>query len=39
MSTPDTETGHEVEVGDMIWVYGEMNIVFDPEKYDNTYWE
>ncbi|MBL0017416.1 MAG: hypothetical protein IPP17_13540 [Bacteroidetes bacterium] len=36
---PVTETGHEVEVGDMIWVYGEMNIVFDPEKYDNTYWE
>jgi hypothetical protein len=36
---PVTETGQEIEVGDMIWVYGEMNIVFDPDKHENTFWE
>ncbi|HEX2900785.1 MAG TPA: hypothetical protein VHS96_13775 [Bacteroidia bacterium] len=36
---PVTETGQEIEVGDMIWVYGEMNIVFDPDNYENTFWE
>jgi hypothetical protein len=36
---PVTETGQEIEVGDMIWVYGEMNIVFDPDKYGNSFWE
>ncbi len=36
---PVTELGREVEVGDMLWVYGEMNIVFDPDTYENTFWE
>lgn len=36
---PITESGKEIEVGDMIWVYGEMNIVFNPDTYANTYWE
>jgi hypothetical protein len=36
---PITETGQEIEVGDSIWVYGEMNIVFDPDKYANPFWE
>jgi hypothetical protein len=36
---PITEFGHEIEVGDTIWVYGEMNIVFAPEQYDQKYWE
>jgi hypothetical protein len=36
---PVTETGKEIEVGDTVWVYGEMNIVFDLSKYGSTYWE
>jgi hypothetical protein len=36
---PVTELGHEIEIGDMIWVYGELNIVFNPDTYENIYWE
>lgn len=36
---PVTELGREIEVGDMVWVYGEMNIVFNPDTYANPYWE
>jgi hypothetical protein len=36
---PVTELGQEIEVGDMIWVYGEMNIVFDPDSFENPFWE
>ena len=36
---PITELGHEIEIGDTIWVYGEMNIVFNPDTYANKFWE
>ncbi|MFN8398210.1 MAG: hypothetical protein U0176_26610 [Bacteroidia bacterium] len=36
---PVTEKGQEIEVGDTIWVFGEMNIVFDPDSYGNKFWD
>lgn len=36
---PVTEKGQEIEVGDTIWVFGEMNIVFDPDSYANKFWD
>jgi hypothetical protein len=36
---PVTEKGHEIEAGDMVRVHGEMNIVFDPDHYENVFWE
>ena len=36
---PVTDLGREIEVGDMIWVYGELNIVFNPDTYANKFWD
>lgn len=36
---PVTEKGQEIEVGDTVWVFGEMNIVFDPDSYGNKFWD
>ena len=36
---PITETGEEIELGQTIWAYGEMNIVFNPESLETPYWD
>lgn len=36
---PMTEEGEEIKLGHTIWVYGEMNIVFNPENVESPYWD
>lgn len=36
---PITEDGTEIQLGHTVWVFGEMNIVFNPDNVETPFWE